>query len=123
MFIILYEATFAASHQLTYKSGPQESLHEHEWHVCAAISTERLNNDELVMDFNDLKSLMDNILQDFREQRLETLGFFSRRNASAESVAQILYEQLAPRLPNTVRLEYVEVMEAPGCRARYVVKV
>lgn len=122
MFTIFYETSFKASHQLTYKQGQREDLHEHEWKFCAAISSENLNGDELVMDFNDLKSLMDSILQDFQSRRLETMGFFRQRNASAESVAQVLYELLAPRLPTTVRLEFTEITEAAGCRARYSVK-
>ncbi|MCE5186399.1 MAG: 6-carboxytetrahydropterin synthase [Planctomycetaceae bacterium] len=121
MFTILYETSFQASHQLKYSGGEPEPLHEHDWKVCAAITSERLNRDELVMDFDGLKALLNSILQEFRDRRLETLGCFQQRNASAESVAQVLYEQLAPRLPNTVRLDYVEVMEAPGCRARYFV--
>lgn len=122
MFIIFYETSFEASHQLTFHGGQREELHEHKWKVCAAIASERLNKDELVMDFDDLKNLMDVVLRDFKGQRLETMGCFKQRNASAESVAQILYEQLAPRLPNTVRLEFMEVTEAPECRARYFVK-
>jgi 6-pyruvoyltetrahydropterin/6-carboxytetrahydropterin synthase len=121
VYTILFETTFEATHQLTYRNGKQESPHEHLWHVCAAISSDRLNQDDLVMDFNDLKSLLDNILQEFKGHCLETLGCFKKRNASAECVAQILYEQLAPRLPTTVRLDYLEVMEAEGCRARYSV--
>jgi len=122
VFTIFYETSFKASHQLTYHPGQQEDLHEHEWKFCAAISSEQLNKDELVMDFNDLKSLMDSILQDFQARPLETMGFFKHRNASAESVAQVLYELLAPRLPTTVRLQFTEITEAPGCRARYSVK-
>jgi 6-pyruvoyl-tetrahydropterin synthase len=122
MFTIFYETSFQASHQLTYHQGQQEHLHDHDWKFCAAISSDQLNADELVMDFNDLKSLMDNILQDFQARPLETVAFFRYRNASAESVAQVLYELLAPRLPTTVRLDYTEVTEAPGCRARYSVK-
>ncbi len=122
MYTILYETTFKAAHQLRYHNGQTELPHEHDWKVCAAISSVRLNQDELVMDFNDLKLLMDNILQEFNGRRLETLGCFNQRNASAESVANVLYEQLAPRLPGMVRLDFVEVMEAPGCRARYSFK-
>lgn len=122
MYIILYETTFKASHGLAYQNGQKEPAHEHHWRVCAAISAERLNKDDLVMDFNDLKSLLNSILRDFQGHPLETLACFKERNASAECVAQILYEQLAPRLPTNVRLEYMEVMEAEGCRARYSVQ-
>ena len=71
------------------------------------------------MDFEELKSLLESILSDFRGKRLETLEVFEYLNVSAEKVAYVLFTLLKPHLPDTIRLEYVEVTEAPGCRARY----
>lgn len=123
MFTIFLTTSFKASHQLTFSGGVgvTEPLHEHDWQVCAAVCAEHLNEDGLVMDFEELKRLVEGILQDFRGRPLETNPLFERRNASAENVARLLYEQLKPQLPDTVRLDYVEVTEAPGCRARFSV--
>lgn len=119
MYTIQLETSFSAQHQLTYSNGKQEPLHEHDWKVCVGISAERLNEEELVMDFEELQSLLDTILQDFRGQRLETVGYFENRNTSAENVARIIYDLLAPKLPDTVHLDFAEVTEAVGCRARF----
>lgn len=119
MFTILLETTFKASHQLTFSDGTQEPLHEHDWKVCISVSAEKLDENELVMDFEELKLLIEAALQDFRDQRLETVALFENRNTSAENVARILYEEIAPKLPDTVHLDYLEVTEAPHCRARY----
>ena len=119
MYTIFLESSFKASHQLTYSEGRQEPLHEHDWKVCVAVSADQLNEEDLVMDFEELKLLLESTLQDFRNQRLETSPLFEQRNASAENVAAILYQQIAPQLPDTVRLDAVEVTEAAGCRARF----
>lgn len=119
MYTIFVEMPFKAQHQLTFEDGTQEPLHEHQWKVCAAVSGEKLNKEDTVIDFEELKSLLDNILQDFQGQRLEALGIFEHRNVSAETLACTIYNQLAPQLPNTVVLTYIDVTESPGCRARY----
>jgi len=110
---------FKAMHQLCFADGVQEPLHEHDWKVCAAVSSETLSQDDLVINFEELKCMLECILRDFQGQRLESLGIFEQRNTSAETVARTVYDQLAPQLPQTVQLDFVEITEAPGCRARY----
>ncbi|MHC4854920.1 MAG: 6-pyruvoyl trahydropterin synthase family protein [Planctomycetota bacterium] len=119
MYTLFVDMNFKAQHQLSFADGTQEPLHEHDWKVCAAVSCDRLDANELVIDFEELKSLLSGILQELRGQRLESLGIFEHLNISAETVARTLYARLAPKLPSTVRLESIEVTEAPGCRARY----
>jgi len=119
MYTLFVEMNFKAQHQLSFADGTQEPLHEHDWNVCAAISSNRLDENEMVIDFEELKSLLSNILQDLRSRRLESLGIFEHLNVSAETVARMLYDRLAPKLPSTVRLESIEITEAPGCRVRY----
>ena len=77
-----------------------------------AVSSDRLNKDELVIDFEELKCLTESVLQGLRGQRLESLGIFESRNVSAEMLTRTLYDQLAPNLilpEHTVRLDYIEV--------------
>ncbi|MHC4552462.1 MAG: 6-pyruvoyl trahydropterin synthase family protein [Planctomycetota bacterium] len=119
MFTVLLETTFKAEHQLAFANGAREPLHEHEWKVNVAVSGEKLDDNDLLIDFEELKMLVEATLLDFRGKRLEAVGHFEHRNTSAENVARILYEEIAPKLPDTVRLDYVEITEAPGCRARY----
>jgi len=119
MHTIFLTTSFKAQHQLTFSDGVQEPLHEHDWKVRVAVSSEKLNTDDLVMDFEELKLILEGILQDFRTRRLETIPHFEQRNASAENVASVLYGQIQPKLPETVNLDYVEVTEAPGCKVRF----
>jgi 6-pyruvoyl-tetrahydropterin synthase len=111
--------SFKAQHQLTFTDGTQEPLHEHDWNIRAAVSSERLDKNELVVDFEELKAQIEAMVKDVRGQRLESLGIFENRNVSAETLARVFYDQLDPKLPREVHLEWVEITEAPGCRARY----
>ena len=118
-YTLFVDMAFTAQHQLSLENGAQEPLHEHEWKVCVAVSSEQLDKDDLVIDFEELKCMSESILHGFRGQRLETLGIFENRNVSAEMLARTLYDQLVPKLPDIIRLDFIEVTEAPGCRARY----
>lgn len=118
MYTLIIEADFKAQHQLRYPDW-QEPLHEHNWHVQVAVSSDTLDENELVMDFEELKSLLESVLSRYRGKQLETLEIFEYLNVSAEKVASTLFSQLKPHLPTSVRLDFVEVTEAFGCRARY----
>ncbi len=119
VYTLLVEMSFTAQHQLSFGGKIQEPLHEHDWKVCVAVSSEQLNEDDVVIDFEEMKCLTENVLRDFQGQRLESLGIFENRNVSAEMLARTVYDRLAPQLPGTVRLDFVEITEAPGCRAQY----
>jgi len=119
MYTLFVDMAFTAQHQLSFENGVQEPLHKHDWKVCVAVSSEQLNKDALVIDFEELKCLTQSILRDFQGQRLESLGIFENQNVSAETLARTLYDQLSPKLSHPVRLDFIEITEAPGCRARY----
>ena len=113
MFTITVETTFTARHQLTTAQGQKEPLHSHDWIVCSAVSADRLDEIGLVVDFDDLKAKIEEVTSPFNGARLEEL------NASAENVAKYIYDKIEPLLPSHVKLRYVEVAEATGCRAKY----
>ncbi len=120
MFVITIETGFTAGHQLTFASGKREPLHSHDWLVRTAVSTDKLNDTGLAIDFIDLKGTIETVTAGFGVARLEDLDCFDDAGASAEQVAQYIYDKVEPLLPPHVKLEYVEVMEAPGCWAKYI---
>ena len=63
--------------------------------------------------------MLEQVLAPLRNSRFETLEFFSGKNASAENLAQYIYEKFSPLLPAGLALNYIEITEAPGCRVRY----
>ena len=119
MYWIFVETTFNASHQLTFADGTQEALHSHPWGVVAAVCADDLNREGLVMDFLELKKILDSATNPLGGKQLEDIGCFSGRNASAEAVARYLFDAVASRISPPARLDYIEVTEAEGCRVRY----
>ena len=122
MFVITIETGFRVWHQLTLAGGEKEDLHDHNWLVRSAVSADALDESGLAMDFLDLKAKIEAITKPFEGANLEKLACFKGQNASAEIVAKYIYDELEPLLSSGVAVEYIEVMEADGCWAKYLPK-
>jgi len=119
LFTISAERTFVASHQLTLPDGSKEPLHSHNWALITAVFSEKLDEMGFVIDFNRLKTVIDQAVAPLENTQLEQTGCFNRMNSSAENVAKYLYEKIVGLLPTGIKLKYVRVTEAPGCTAKY----
>ena len=119
MFTISVEAHFSASHQLTLPDGSKEPVHRHKWSVTANVGGEKLNSMGLVMDFNQLKTMVDNIVAEFDNMALDRISYFQQNNPSAENVAKYIYQKLRIKLPKGVKLRNIKVVEEPGCWAKF----
>jgi len=119
MFTITVENTFTAQHQLTMPDGRTEPLHSHNWIVTTAVSAAKLDKTGLALDFNFLKEKLEKIIAPLRQAKLEELTCFQGINTSAEYLAKYIFTKLEPLLPANVKLKYIEVCEAPGCRAKF----
>ena len=121
MFTISVETHFRAAHQLTLPDGSKESVHNHNWLVTADVSSDKLNSMGLVMDFNQLKVLINETIAAFDNKALDEISFFqqNKNNPSAENVAKYIYEKLRIELPQGVELRNITVVEEPGCLAKF----
>jgi 6-pyruvoyltetrahydropterin/6-carboxytetrahydropterin synthase len=119
MLTVSVETHFWASHQLTLPDGSKEPLHSHNFSVTADVGSDMPSNMGLVMDFRQLKEMLDNIVAEFDNVTLDSIDYFGQNNPTAENVARYIYEKLQPGLPKDVKLEAVSVAEAPGCLAKF----
>jgi 6-pyruvoyltetrahydropterin/6-carboxytetrahydropterin synthase len=119
MFTVSVETRFRASHQLARADGSKERPHRHQWSVTAHVSSETLDNRGVVMDFQQLKATLDNIVAELDKTTLSKIDYFQRNKPSAENVAKYVYEKLEPELPKGLRLRSIKVVEKPGCSARF----
>ena len=119
MFTISVETNLWTSHHLTLQDGTKEPLHSHNFSVTADVSSEKLNDLGVVMDFHQLKAMIDNILADFDNLALDNIDYFRRTNSTAENLAIYVYEKLQPQLPEFVNLQAVRVAEEHGCSVKF----
>jgi len=119
MFTISVETNFWASHQLVLLDGSKEPEHHHNWLVSAGVSSEKLNSMAVVMDFQELKAMVDDIVSEFDNVALNEISYFRQNNPSAENVAKYIYEKLRAELPKGVKLQNIRIVEEPGCTANF----
>lgn len=119
MYTVLAETEFRASHGLRQLDGSREQPHEHLWQVTAAVNYRHLNAVQMGMDFHALRALLEESTRSFANQPLEQQEAFAVINPTAEAVAKMIYDRLAPKLPAGGNLVWIEITEAPGCRIRY----
>lgn len=121
LFTITVETSFSAKHQLTMDDGKKEPLHNHDWLVRTAVSAKNLNDIGLAVDFIELKDTIENITAPFNGAVLEEMDCFGTagKQPSAENVAKYIYNKIEPLLNANIQTQYVEVMEAKGCWAKY----
>ncbi len=122
MFKVTVQTSFWASHQLTLPDGKKEPVHSHNWKVTAEVSGEKLNHTGLLIDFNMLKELLDNITEPFTNQQMENHEYFRNSNLSAEMIAKYIFENLQPQLPENLILDCISVTEEQGCTAKFLEK-
>ena len=119
MFTISVETHFSASHQLTLPDGLKEPVHNHKWSVTAEVGSNKLNDMAVVMNFRELKAMIDNIVGEFDNHDLDKFGYFQQNNPSAENVAKYIHDKLLIQLPKDVKLQSIRVTEEPGCSAKF----
>lgn len=122
MFTVSVETNFWASHQLALPDGSKEPVHHHNWLVSADVSSDKLNGMAIVMNFQELKAMVDNIVDEFDNpdlSKLNEISYFQQNSPSAENVAKYIYEKLRPKLPKGVKLQSIRIVEEPGCSAKF----
>lgn len=122
MYEITVEADFSAAHAIII-AGTREPIHGHNWHVVVTIAGDALDPDGLLCDFHTVESVLNSLIDPFRNRNLNDTPPFDRTNPSAELVAKhlgdTLAESLNPSLAPAAWVASVRVTEAVRCRATY----
>jgi 6-pyruvoyltetrahydropterin/6-carboxytetrahydropterin synthase len=121
MHTIFKDFTFAAAHAIRGHTRGCENLHGHNYRVRVHLQAERLDELGMVLDFADLKALMQEILGPFDHRVINDIPPFDQRNTTAELLSQYVFEEVERRLPEPerVRVARVEVWENDTACALY----
>lgn len=118
VFEISVQRVFHASHALLI-GGDREEPHAHDWRITLVVAGAALDSDGLLCDFHDLEAALDEVIETFQDADLNQTRPFDRINPTAEAVAKYIAESVSGRLGDTVHVDRVSVIEAPGCQATY----
>lgn len=108
MFEVRVISHFSAAHYLREYKGKCESLHGHNWKVEAVVVSSTLDSRQMVMDFSDLKHILNDVLSVFDHRCLNDLSCFNERNTTSERIAEYIYRELALRLKDFFKTRNIE---------------
>jgi 6-pyruvoyltetrahydropterin/6-carboxytetrahydropterin synthase len=120
MFEVGVTGQFEAAHRLRGDFGPATRLHGHTYRVEVAVRGDSLRADGTLCDIAVLQQALDAALADLHYQNLDEVERLAGRNTTAEVVAQVLCEQIAPALSGAgLRTLAVRIWESPRAYASH----
>ncbi|MDD5115660.1 MAG: 6-carboxytetrahydropterin synthase QueD [Candidatus Omnitrophica bacterium] len=117
MYSLKVDGGFSSAHNLRGYKGKCEDLHGHNWRVEICISSKKLDNIGMVLDFKYLKMKLNAFLEKLDHKYLNKLNYFKKVNPTSENIARYIYDQLKPGIP---LLSSVTVWENSTSSATYV---
>ena len=136
MYKISKEFSFSMGHRLSQHQGLCQNFHGHNYKIIVGLKSEVLNKDGMVMDFSDLKyivnekiiqydhALMINIkdlpvAKKMQEVLPDMKLIIVPYEPTAENMAKELYIFLSGKLPVPVNMDYVTVYETDTSKATF----
>lgn len=116
-WIIHSRTAFSARHALTSYRGMPEESHGHLWEVAIRVGSDSLNAEGFALDFHDVHRVLNEVTKPLRDSDLSLHPEISRPTPSAERIAEVLADGLAPQLAALGgELLMVSVWEGPENR-------
>jgi 6-pyruvoyltetrahydropterin/6-carboxytetrahydropterin synthase len=119
MYELVIESEFSAAHRLREYDGACENLHGHNWRVELVVGGEKLGPLGMLMDFRDLKKLLNDVLDRYDHTYINETAEFAEQNPTTENLAREVFRQCSARLPEGVAVRSVTVWESERAGARY----
>ena len=120
MFEVSVEQTFAAGHALRNYKGACENVHGHNYRVLVTIQGSKLDSIGLLVDFVELKKLMNGVIDRLDHQFINDLTPFDTINPSAENMAKYFYDEISAGLgEGSIRVSEVKLWETDTASATY----
>jgi len=108
MFEIKVVSYFCAAHYLENYKGKCESLHGHNWRVEVVVYSKDLDSRDMIIDFKDLRKLLEKVLSELDHKLINELSFFKKKNTTSERIAQFIFRELKKKLDGFSRSKKIQ---------------
>jgi 6-pyruvoyltetrahydropterin/6-carboxytetrahydropterin synthase len=106
---------FDSAHKLDWHSGKCKNLHGHTYKLEVTISG-KLNKNGIVMDFSDLKKIVNECIIDKFDHKFLNDTF---ENPTAETMTVVFFQLILEKLPEDITLKEVKLWETPTSFATF----
>lgn len=119
------------AHRLSKNTRACQFLHGHNLDVKITVKSNKLNENDMVIDFYDLKSIVEESIKDWdhglflnSNDEESTKEISSRKHLfltdpTSEILSYMLYNKIKDKLPEDVSIYSVSVSESEGSEAMY----
>lgn len=116
MFEIIVQHHFCAAHALRGYDGKCRNTHGHNFKVQLTVAGDRPNDLGILVDFKDVKAVLQTVIDEVDHQNLNELPEFISVNPSTENLCKFFYDRVAAGLRHVpggenVRLTEVRIAE------------
>ncbi len=120
MYHVTVQVEIAAAHQLPDYRGECANIHGHTWQVEVTVSGSELNEQGMLIDFRELKRLINETVAVYDHSFLNQIPPFDQLNPTAENLARKIFEDIERRFDTPgVRVEQVTVRESSRAWATF----
>ena len=120
MFDLTIESQFSSAHQLRGYKGKCEALHGHNWRVQITVSSDKLDDIGMVIDFHELKAIAGEVISSLDHSFLNEVFPFTEINPSSEHMAKWIFESVKKKLKKkNCNMSSVTVWENESSSATY----
>ena len=119
VYELTIERDFSAAHTMRGHPGECARLHGHNYRVLLTVEGEQLNDGGMLMDFAELKRILDDLLAGLDHRHRNEVPPFDEINPSSENLARYLFECVAERLPEGVGVSAIRIFESATSSVTY----
>lgn len=120
MYRVKVISHFSAAHYLRNYKGKCENLHGHNWKVEVILEGEKLNSLGLLVDFGEVKKILNSCLKELDHKLINKLGYFRKHNPSSENISFYIFSYFKKRIRNLpCRIKETRVWETSTSCAIY----
>jgi 6-pyruvoyltetrahydropterin/6-carboxytetrahydropterin synthase len=120
MYEVTIRKSISAAHALKDIGGQCEDLHGHNFIVEVSVAGDRLNREDLLIDFRVLKGWINGVFAEVDHKYLNELECFQGINPSSERLAKLIHDSIAPHASAlNLRVSRITVWESDDARVTY----
>jgi 6-pyruvoyltetrahydropterin/6-carboxytetrahydropterin synthase len=120
VYEVTIKKTFSAAHILKEIGGKCEDLHGHNFIVEVTVRGKSLNQEDILIDFRDLKRWTNEVLEALDHKYLNEIEIFRCTNPSSERIAHYIHDQLRDQMKSmNLSVSRVTVWESENAHVAY----
>lgn len=112
MYELQYATHFCAAHKLVNYPGDCANLHGHNWKVVVCVQVKKLNDIGIAIDLKTLKSLTEEVIDQFDHKYLNDFDHFKNENPTSERLAKYIFSLLQDKLQEQAKVASVSIGES-----------